>query len=242
MNKAALYRRANQLTRCDSLKIMQEFASILKSTSNGRVSLLDVGCGPGDVTAEIILPILPPDFERLVGIDISDEMLEYARKTQTHPKLSFQQFNIDVELEKQSLNGTEFDHITSFFCLMWVRNQRLCVENFYKLLKPGGDILVVFIVNTAVYDAYRHQSEDDRWSQYTNDYDRIVSPYYNSPNPRDEFNNLLKICGFTECSVRMEEKTFNCDVDEMRGNQTRTLPLNFLLKHFKFLLRFIIFR
>lgn len=218
MNKAALYRKNNKITRCTSQELMQEFASRLKWRSDGRDSVLDAGCGPGDVTLDIVLPALPSTFERLVGIDISEDMLDYARKTQVHPKLSFEQFNLGMELEKQSLNGIEpFDHITSFFCLMWIRNQKICIRNFHKLLKPGGDMVIAFIKHHVVYDAYEHLSQDIRWAEYMVDYEQQLSPYHNSKNAREEFSNLLKDCGFTEYDVRVDEKKFTFDGDEARG-------------------------
>lgn len=101
--------------------------------------------GPGDVTAEVVLPFLPANFKRLVGADVSKEMVEFCRKTHKHPKLSFEQFNFDQELEKQPFSNVEpFDHIFSFYCLHFIQNQKLCLQNFYKLLNPGmSDFLAV---------------------------------------------------------------------------------------------------
>lgn len=100
--------------------------------------MLDVGCGPGDVTATVLLPFLPENFKRLVGADVSKEMVEFCRKTHKHPKLTFEQFKVDEELEKQEFSKLErFDHIFSFYCLHFVQNQKLALQNFYKLLNPG---------------------------------------------------------------------------------------------------------
>lgn len=86
MNKAVLYHKANQAQRYNAQQALQEFAIIFEWRSDGRDSVLDAGCGTGDVTFDLLLPILPPNFERVVGVDISKEMIEYARETQLHPR------------------------------------------------------------------------------------------------------------------------------------------------------------
>lgn len=136
------------LSQHDSRQTLEDYASSFKWCANGGDSVLDAGCGPGDVTAEVVLPFLPENFKRLVGADISIEMVEFCRKTHKHPKLSFEQFNIELELEKQPFSSIEpFDHIVSFYCMHFVQNQKLCLENLNKLLKPGkySFLLRVFV-------------------------------------------------------------------------------------------------
>lgn len=209
MNKAALFRDSNKVTQFYAQKALEEFSSMIKWRSDGNDSVLDCGCGPGNVTFDVLLPKLPVNFQRLVGVDISKEMIDYAKKTYVHPKLSFEPLNLDIEVEKQSLNDMEpFDHITSFFCLMWIKNQKMCIQNFYKLLKPGGDMLLVFLASHAGYDAYKQLSRDNRWAQYMEDVDQVITPYQYSEDPGTEFQNLLKDCCLTECDVRVQDSYY----------------------------------
>jgi juvenile hormone acid methyltransferase len=90
--------------------------------------VLDLGCGPGDVTAEVLMPRLPADFSVLVGADLSAEMVQYASETYTHPKLRFTQFDLAKDLGITSqLLPSDFDKIFSFFCLQWIPDQRYCL-------------------------------------------------------------------------------------------------------------------
>lgn len=207
MNKVSLYLEANQLQRSNTQQVLQQFKSVLKWRSDGNDSILDAGCGPGDVTIDSLLSILPTNFDRLVGVDISKEMIAYARETKIHPKVSFEQFDLEVELEKQPLNGmAPFDHITSFFCLMMIQNQRTCIQNFYKLLKPEGDMLLVFLAGHPLYDIYKTLSLENRWAEYMTDVDQKISPYHYSEQPAEEFQKLLSDCGFKICDVQMHNK------------------------------------
>ena len=209
MNKANLYHQNKNNSVVDSQIALQNWASVFKWRSNGCDSVLDAGCGSGDVTFEVLLPFLPTNFKRLVGVDISNEMIKYARKSQIHPKLSFEQFDLCSDLEKQPFNSAKsFDHIFSFNTIHRVPDKKKCIQNFYKLLGSNGDLLLLFAANHPIYDAYKEQSFDERWASYMVDVDKITPSYQHSKNPAKEFRELLIECGFTECDVRVNEKNF----------------------------------
>lgn len=226
-----LYHSSNQIQRIQARETLLKCPSI-NNWHTG--SLLDVGCGSGDVTMEIITKVLPENFERLVGVDVSDEMVQYARKHCSHPCISFEQLDIGLELEKQKLRGIEpFDHITSFNCLHWVtRRQPTTVENMYKLLKPGGDMLLLFVVTHPIYQVFKgtiiariqlyHRlkfilmdsfhslelSKMDKWAEFMTDVEKFFPPYYYSKDPAGEYEELLRSNGFTVTNVTIREMPY----------------------------------
>lgn len=209
MHKAALYQRSNGLQRRDAKQAIEEFSHVFQWRDDGFDSILDIGCGSADVTIDYLLPILPETYERLIGVDISEEMVNYARQQYPHPRISFDKFDLSVDIEKQAFGNTEpFDHITSFYCLHWVQNQESAIQNMYKLLKPNGDMLVVFLAQNPIFEIYTQMSQSKKWSKYMTDVDRFISPYQYSKNPADQFGNLLSASGFTEYSVEIREKLF----------------------------------
>lgn len=219
MNKALLFQRVNYISKRDAVEAVQEFQSEFNWRLDGTDSVMDAGCGTGNIAHDVILPIMPPNFKRVVGIDVSNDMLEFARKTAVHPKLSFAEFNLDVDLENQSLNGIEpFDHITSFYCMMWVRNEKTCLQNFYKLLKPGGGMLLVFLSYHPIYDVYEEQCQDNRWARYLTGVNSSVSKYQHSKHAAEEFREQLLDSGFTKCNVSEQEKYYMYnDIEKLRG-------------------------
>lgn len=209
MHKAALYKHSNGLQRRDAKQVIDEFSHVLQWRSDGCDSLLDVGCGSGDVTIDFLLPILPINFQRLVGADISEEMVEFARQQYPDPRISFDKFDLNTDIDKQSIcNAEPFDHITSFYCLHWVQNQERAVQNMYKLLKPDGDMLLVFLAKNPIFEIYKQMSLSKNWAKYMTDVDHFISPYQYSKNPADQFGKILYSSGFTEYSVEIREKFF----------------------------------
>lgn len=219
MNRPELYAQVNKIQRRDAQVMIEEFADKIKWRLDGNDSILDAGCGSGDVTVDILLPILPKNFQRLVGIDISEHMIEYARKTQIHPKISFEQFDLCADLEDQPLsNAQPFDHIFSFYTFHRVPDKTKCIRNFNKLLGVNGDLLLLFAGSHPIYDAYKEQSLDKRWASYLKDVDMRTPSYQHSKNAAKEFSDLLNDSGFTDCDVTVNKKDFIFEgIDLLRG-------------------------
>lgn len=121
MNKAKLYQRSNKLQRVDTKLVLEEYAPLIKW--NGLDTVMDAGCGTGDVTIDFLLPEMPTTYTHLVGTDISESMIRLAKETYENlPRVSFERFDISGVVDPKFLNY--FDHVTSFFCLHWVQNQK----------------------------------------------------------------------------------------------------------------------
>lgn len=124
MFQAKLYAHANELQRSDARKVLDEFGPLINW--NGHDTLLDIGCGSGDVTIDLVLPKMPRNYQKVVGMDISEKMVTFARERFCNKfmDLQFEQGDIGGEMKQFSKYLGEFDHVTSFFCLHWVQNQR----------------------------------------------------------------------------------------------------------------------
>lgn len=207
MHKAALYQRSNGLQRRDAKQVIEEFAQVLQWQSDDD-SLLDIGCGCGDVTIDYILPVLPMNFSRLVGVDISEQMVRHAREHYAHANISFDKMDIGADLSKYLRTAEPFDHITSFYCLHWVQNQKKAIQNIHDLLKPKGDCLLVFLAQNPIFEMYKRMAASTKWSKYMTDVDRFISPYQYAENAAEDFGSLLHASGFTDYSVEIREKLF----------------------------------
>jgi len=131
MNNAKLYVSCHELQKRDSIKVLSKYINSMSWKPGDRV--LDLGCGPGSVTTEVLMPRLPADFGLLVGADLSADMIQYARETYPHPKLRFTQFDLTKDIgNNPQLRPSGFDKIFSFNCLHWIQDQR-----YYLAIKSG---------------------------------------------------------------------------------------------------------
>ena len=117
------------------LKWAQQLRSHLKLV--GSESVLDVGCGDGKITADFALA-LPQG--KVMGIDSSGEMIDYAQRTypaSRYPNLSF------ACLDARSLNfEAEFDLVFSNAVLHWVDNHPAFLKGASQALKSHGRLIV----------------------------------------------------------------------------------------------------
>jgi SAM-dependent methyltransferase len=134
--------------------------------------VLDMGCGPGIVTTEALLPRLPEDFSVLVGADLSADMVQYASENYTHPKLRFTQFDLLKDLGFTSqLLPSDFDKIFSFFCLHWVPDHRyyLAIKTKISFLKYFHFVLLNDIVKALTHTfSFRRFEESQHPRNITN--------------------------------------------------------------------------
>ena len=97
-------------------------------------SILDLGCGTGDLTQKIALA-----GSRVIGIDYSKEMIEAAKAK--FPEIEF------IYMSATQLNfddKNKFDAIFSNAVLHWVYEKELAIEKMYSYLKKGGRIVLEF--------------------------------------------------------------------------------------------------
>jgi trans-aconitate 2-methyltransferase len=104
---------------------------------DGVQSVLDVGCGDGQVTSRLAKQFPQVTF---IGCDISKAMIGFASKKyppSEYPNLTF------IVKDASHLDDHEaFDRIVSFSALHWISDQKQALSSIYKALKPQGKALI----------------------------------------------------------------------------------------------------
>lgn len=94
--------------------------------------ILDVGCGNGNLTAEIAAAGAIP-----TGIDLSEEMVRQAR--QKYPELNFQ-----VEDASHYRTDVRFDAVFSNAALHWIKDASAVANSIWLALREGGRFVAEF--------------------------------------------------------------------------------------------------
>ncbi len=121
-------------------------------------TILDLGGGTGDLTAK---------FSRIVGekgqvilADINDSMLKVGRSKLRDSGIVGNVAYVQANAEELPFPDNHFDCITISFCLRNVTDKEKALRSMFRVLKPGGRLLVLEFSKplldplSKVYDAY----------------------------------------------------------------------------------------
>lgn len=136
-----------------------EMPTTLKLLGNVKgKKILDLGCGTG-----IYSKLLTKKGAKIKGIDISNKMIEIARKENSNVEF------IVGGIEKLPYKNNEFDIVLSALVLEHVKNWSKILREVNRVLKKGG--LFVFSIENPVINA-------TKGIRYHNKDFRIVKDYF----------------------------------------------------------------
>lgn len=98
--------------------------------------VLDFGCGSGYGSASIA-----DSCKHIIGIDISEEAIDYAKSNYQNERLSFQLIK-DTNIEKLPFPENSFDTVLSFQVVEHVRNTDAYFSEIHRVLRPDGYFLI----------------------------------------------------------------------------------------------------
>jgi len=97
-------------------------------------AILDLACGEGYNTR-----ILAKKGGKVIGIDISRKLIEFARQEEERERLNIRYYVMDAcRMDKFRENG--FDLVTCFMALQDIRNYEKAVSQLARVLNNGGEI------------------------------------------------------------------------------------------------------
>jgi 2-polyprenyl-3-methyl-5-hydroxy-6-metoxy-1,4-benzoquinol methylase len=116
----------------------ETYEFICNSIDKKNAKVLDVGCGPGNITKYLLS--VRPEFD-ILGIDIAPNMIELAKKN--NPTATFSLLDIrNIDDIK-----TKFDAVVCGFCLPYLSNidSYKLIKDCYSLLNDNGLIYLSFV-------------------------------------------------------------------------------------------------
>lgn len=131
-----------------------------KLNFSGNEDILDVGCGDGKITALLSQLV---DKGHVVGIDISEKMIAYAKD-----KYKIENLNFEIKNAQEIFYEKDFDIIFSSFALQWLDE----VDSFFNLarraLRNKGRLAATIPLNISLplEKAMDLVMNSDKWKQY----------------------------------------------------------------------------
>ncbi|XP_054927352.1 juvenile hormone acid O-methyltransferase-like isoform X1 [Dermacentor andersoni] len=147
---------------------MNAFVPIdLSDSKLSALPFLDIGCGEGNFTRRYLLPRCQHECRKLVAVDHSTAMLEYARSHHMHDMIDYVLFDIVKDDVNKFLNEHgPFARVYSFNMLHWVKDRAQAMKNIEKMIAPGGECFVIFEHCIPMFEVFIALAESPRWKQY----------------------------------------------------------------------------
>ena len=167
-----------------------------KLNLSGTEHLLDVGCGDGKVTAAIAR-LLPRG--RAVGVDVSPDMIAFARMHFPIDNLSF------MQMDASSLNFEgRFDVVFSNAAIHWITDHRPVLRGIARSLKPGGRVLLQMGGRGCASEMVAAMTEVTRRPEWSEFFQSFLFPYgFYSP---DDYRQWMPEAGLTVERAELIEK------------------------------------
>ena len=172
-----------------------------KHLVNGK-SVLDVGCGPGNLTADIAELVHPG---AVVGIDIAGDVIEVAKAEFASRSISFEVADI------YSLNYQDdsFDVVHAHQVLQHLGNPIAALHEMKRVVKKTG----LVAVRDSDYGQMTWGPEDTMLDRWLDLYQQIARRNGAEPNAGRHLGDWVRSVGFDEIHVSSSEWSFVSDED-----------------------------
>ncbi|CAH1108136.1 unnamed protein product [Psylliodes chrysocephalus] len=198
---------------------LSKYRHLLKWNKNA--SILEFGFANGHNSNQLLRPILPNDYKEFIGSDISIEMVEDATKHFRIPRSKIVQMDIAGDIPKDYHN--RFDHVFCFITMHLVKSPRRAFKNIYQILKPGGWTFLNIFERSPLDEVFEKLSKNPKWSDYGQD--EIISKYYYSENPQNEYRRDINAANFKDYHFNVEKDIYNFEsIEEFNSLFTAANP------------------
>ncbi|XP_065297570.1 juvenile hormone acid O-methyltransferase-like isoform X1 [Dermacentor albipictus] len=176
---------------------MVRFAPPAAMAAGAEPQYLDVGCGPGSFTKETLLPRMRPACRRIVAVDRCYKAIHYAREKFSHQRIVYDILDIESHDATSILERYgAFDRVFSFLTFHYVADIAKAYGNIFKLLKPGGECLVLSIVRADAIDVWNEVCRMEEWKPLM-------------INPTELFPGMVHDSAVMRSTVQLEADTRN---------------------------------
>lgn len=137
---------------------------------------LDVGSGCGGLTKGLLLPSLPADAERMVAIDMCENMVSHAQRHNANAKIVYEKLDITKDVSEFHKKFGLFERVYAFWSLNRVKDQMTAWKNMAKLLQPGGHCLLFYPAWYVTPEVWRNLARKQSWARFSELWESMIPP------------------------------------------------------------------
>jgi ubiquinone/menaquinone biosynthesis C-methylase UbiE len=131
---------------------------------NHENTLLDIGCGNGNYIFDMLEKT--PQISYACGVDLSENMLNIARQKCIERQIkNFDFMYQDIAIFNPQLSN-KFNIAYSNYCLHWVGNKILALNNILEYLKSGGIFALKIGQPGLIRLALHMLNKEKKWQQF----------------------------------------------------------------------------
>ncbi|MDQ7091181.1 MAG: malonyl-ACP O-methyltransferase BioC [Methylococcales bacterium] len=140
-------------------------------------TILDVGCGTGFLTGELLAL---SGYQQIIALDLAFPMVEATRAKYRMEKLTY----LCADAENLPLQANSVDTLFSNVALQWCQNLSAVFEEMKRVLKPTGSLIFSTFGSQTLHELKTAWANVDRFSH--------VNEFYNTAQIYD----ALKYAGY----------------------------------------------
>lgn len=169
----------------------------IKPYCKGRI--LEIGCGIGNISEFFI-----QDSQEIVFSDLRDNYLEIVSKKFSNPVLKMDLVDAEFESKYEDLLNT-FDTVFALNVIEHIENDKQAIANCKKLLKKGGNLIILVPAYQFLYNSF--DTELEHFRRYTkNSLENIIQ--HNQLKIKKTFYfNVIGILGWFFSGSILKKKT-----------------------------------
>ena len=188
-------------------------AAYLLAHLNAGMDLLDVGCGPASITADLAERVAPG---RVVALDAAAGALEAARKTLRERGLSEQVEVTSGDVMALPFEDASFDVVHAHQVLQHLADPVGALAEMRRITRPGG----IVAVRDAVYSAMTWFPEPAGMEQWRSVYMATARANGGEPNAGSRLLSWARAAGFADASASASTWCYATPADRAWQSQT----------------------
>ena len=191
----------------------EDSAAYLLAHLRAGMDLLDVGCGPASITADLAERVAPG---RVVGLDAADGALEAARATLRERGLSEQVEVASGDVMTLPFEDASFDVVHAHQVLQHLADPVGALAEMRRVTRPGG----IVAVRDAVYSAMTWFPEPAGMEQWRSVYMATARANGGEPDAGGRLLSWAREAGFADVTASASTWCYATPTDRAWQSQT----------------------